>query len=53
MLIKGIFKDCASFTSCISRINKTQVYDAQYIDLVIPMYNLIEYGDNCSKKSGI
>ena len=32
----------AQFTKCISRINNTQVGDAQYIDVVMPVYNLIE-----------
>ena len=41
-----IFKNCAPFTSCISRINNTQIDDAQYIDIVISMYNLIKYSDN-------
>ena len=40
---KGILKNCASLTNCISEINNTQVDDAQDIDLVMPMYNLIEY----------
>ena len=43
---KVIFKNDAPFTSCISRTNNTQVDDAQYIDVVMPMYNLIEYSDN-------
>ena len=30
---KVIFKYCAPFTSCISRINNTQVDDASYIDV--------------------
>ena len=38
---KAIFKNCASFTRCISSINNTQIDDAQYIDVVMPMYNLI------------
>ena len=50
---KVIFKNCAPFTKCISRINNTQADDAQYIDVVIPMYNVIEYIDNYSKTSGI
>ena len=33
---KVIFKNCASSTSCISRINNTQIDDAQYIDIVMP-----------------
>ena len=50
---KIIFKNCAPFTSCISRINNTQVDDAQYTDVVMPLYNLIEYSDNYLKASGI
>ena len=42
---KVIFKNCAPFTSCISRINNTKVDDAEYIDVVMWMYNLIEYSD--------
>ena len=49
---KVIFKNCAPFTSCISKINNTQINNAEYIDIVIPMYNLIEYSDNYSKTSG-
>ena len=50
---KVIFKTCALFTNCISRIDNTQVDDAHDIYVVMPMYNLIEYSDNYSKKSGI
>ena len=49
---KVIFKNCASFTKCISRINNTDIDNAQDIDIVMPMYNLIEYSDNYSKTSG-
>ena len=49
---KVIFKNCAPFTNCISRINNTEIDNAQYIDIVIPMNNLIEYSDNYSKISG-
>ena len=49
---KVIFKNCATFTNCISKINNTQVDNAEYIDIVMPMCNLIEYSDNCSKTSG-
>ena len=40
---KVIFKKCAPFTCCITEINNTQVGNAQDIDIVMPMYNLIEY----------
>ena len=50
---KGIiFKNCAPFINCKSKINNRQIDNAKYIDVVIPMYNLIEYRDNDSKTSG-
>ena len=49
---KVIFKNCALFTNCISEINNTQIDNAQDIDIVMPIYNLIEYSDNYSKTSG-
>ena len=33
-----IFKNCAPFTDCISKINNTQVDNSKYIDIVMPMY---------------
>ena len=47
-----IFKDCAPFTKCISRINNTDIDNARDIAIVMLMYNLIEYSDNYSKTSG-
>ena len=47
-----IFKNCAPFTNCMSEINNTQVDNAKGIDIVMPMYNLIEYSDNYVKTSG-
>ena len=50
---KGVaFKNCASFTNCISEINNTQADNAKDIDIVMPMYNLIEYSDNYAKTTG-
>ena len=49
---KVIFKSCAPFTNCISKINNEQIDNAEYIDIVMSMYNLIEYSDNYSKTSG-
>ena len=46
-----IFKNCAPFTKCISRINGTDIDNAQDI-IIMPMYNLIQYSDNYSKTSG-
>ena len=49
---KVIFKNCAPFTSGISKIDNTQIDNAEYIEIVMPIYNLIEYSDNYSKISG-
>ena len=46
------FKNCAPFIKCISEINNTQIDNAKDIDIVIPMYSLIEYSDNYAKTSG-
>ena len=48
---KVIFKNCAPFTNCISEINNIDLDNAKDIDIVMPMYNLIEYSDNYSKTS--
>ena len=39
-------KNCAPFANCISKINNTQIDNAKYIDVVMPIYNVIEYCDN-------
>ena len=49
---KAVFKKCVLFTDCISEINNTYIYNAKHIDVIMPMYNLIEYSDNYSKTSG-
>ena len=50
---KGIiFKNCVPFTKCISRINNTDIDNAQGIDIVMSMYDLTEYSNNYSKTSG-
>ena len=38
---------------CISEINNTKIDNAKDSDIVMPIYNLIEYNDNSSKTSGI
>ena len=43
-----IFKNSAPFTDCITEINNTQVDNAKNLDLVMPMYNVIECSDNYS-----
>ena len=48
-----MFKTFPPFTDCISEINNTQVDHAKGIDVVMPMYDLIEYSNNYSKISKI
>ena len=43
---KVIFENCAPFTNCVRKINNTKIDDAEHIDIVMPMYNVIEYSDN-------
>ena len=38
-----VFKNCAPFTSCISKINNAEVDNAEDLDIVMPMFNLLEY----------
>ena len=47
-----ILKNWAQFTDCIIKINNTQVDNAKENDMVIPIYNLIEFSDNYSNISG-
>ena len=46
------FKNCAPFTKCITHINDEHVDNADNLDIIMPMYNLIEYSDNYSDTSG-
>ena len=43
------FKNCAPFIKCNTKIDGTTIHDAKYLDLVKPMYNLIEYSSNYSE----
>ena len=49
---KVIFKNCAPFTNCISEINNTQVDNAEDIDVIMPLYNLLESSPAYEKTSG-
>ena len=46
-----IFKNCAPFINCKSEINNTEIDNAKDTDIVMVIYNLIEYSDDYSKKS--
>ena len=43
---KLTFKNNAPFRSCVSKINSTFIDNAEDLDIVMPMYNLLEYSDN-------
>ena len=45
-------KNNAPFISCISKINGQLVENAEDLDIVMPMYNLLEYSKNYEKTSG-
>ena len=49
---KVIFENYAPFVNCFNEINNTHVHNAKDIDIVLPMYNLIEYSNNYLKTSG-
>ena len=49
---KVVFKNCAPFKDCRTEINGTFVDYADFINITMPMYYLIEYSDNYSDTSG-
>ena len=46
-----IFKNCTPFTGYIREINNSQVDNAKDFDVVMLLYSLIKYNNNCSKTS--
>ena len=49
---KLTFTNNAPFFSCISKTNNTLIDNAEDLDIVMHMYNLIEYSKNYSKTTG-
>ena len=49
---KLAIKNNAPFTSCISKTNNTLIDNAEDLDIVIPMYNLLEYSKNYRNTTG-
>ena len=49
---QAAFRNCATFTKCITKIDGTTIGDAEDLELVIPMYNLIEYSSDYYKTTG-
>ena len=46
------FKNCAPFTESVTHINDEHIETAENFDIIMPMYNLIEYSDNYADSSG-
>ena len=46
------FRNCVPFTRCVTHINDEHIDTAENLDIVMPMYNLIEYSDSYSDTSG-
>ena len=46
------FKNNAPFINCISKINGEKIDNAENLDVVMPMYNLLEYSKNYRKTTG-
>ena len=46
------FKNNARFIDCLSKINNTLIDNAEDLEIVMVMYNLIEYSKNYSKTFG-
>ena len=49
---KVIFKNCFPFTSAISELNNMQIDNCKDIDVIMPLYNLLEYSPAYEKSSG-
>ena len=49
---KLFFKNNAPFRSCISNAKKTFIENAEDVDIVMPMHNLLGYSNNYSMTSG-
>ena len=49
---KLVFKNNAPFINCISKINVVKIDNAEDLNVVMPMYNLLEYGKNYRKTTG-
>ena len=41
-----IFRNCAPFTDCTIKINDTQIDNAKDLDVVMLIYNSVEYSHN-------
>ena len=46
------FKNCVPFTRCVMHINGEHVDTAENLDIIMPIYNLLEYSVNYADSSG-
>ena len=46
------FKNNVPFTNCISKINNVLFDNVEDLDVVMPMYNMLEYSKNYRKTTG-
>ena len=49
---KFIFKNNVPFINCISKINGIKIDNAEDLDVVMPLHNLLEYSKNYRKTTG-
>ena len=49
---KLVFKNSAPLINCISKINGIKIDNVEDIDVLVPMYNLLEYSKNYKKTTG-
>ena len=49
---RAAFKNCAPFTKSMTHINDEHVDGANNLDIIMPMYNVIDFSDNYSDTSG-
>ena len=47
-----VFKNNAPFTNCASKINVRKIDNAEDLDVLMPMYNLLEHSKNYKKTTG-
>ena len=50
---KLVFKNNAPFINCILKINGVKIDSAEDLDVVMPMYDLLEYSKDYRKTAGV
>ena len=48
-----VFKNNAPFINCITKINGIKIVNGENLDVVMPMYNLLEYSKKRQEACGI